>query len=128
MLISDLFFKIREMIETSPAKRDRLIFVSLAVAVVLNLLAWAVIPIFFWPSDGYVVLQYNIYFGISSLGRWPMLFLMPFSGLLVAAVNGSLAFSLYLKEKILSRFLSAGVLAYQAIIFVALCLIVYMNL
>jgi hypothetical protein len=128
MFINDLFFKVREIIEVSPAKRDRLILISLIVSGILNLAAWALIPIFFWHIKEFVVLQYNIYFGISSLGPWPMLFLMPASGLLVAAVNYSLSFYFFLKEKALSLFLASAALSYQLIILAALCLIIYMNL
>jgi len=128
MFINDLFFKVREIIEISPAKRDRLIVVSLAASAAVNALAWILIPIFFWQSKEFVVLQYNIYFGISSLGPWPMLFFMPASGLLVAAVNFSLSFGLYLKEKAISLFLAAAAMAFQAIILAALGLVIYMNL
>jgi len=128
MFINNLFFKVREIIEVSPAKRDRLIFISLIASAVLNALAWAVIPIFFWRIKEFVVLQYNIYFGISSLGPWPMLFLIPAAGLLIAAVNYSLAFHFYLKEKVLSLFLASSVLVFQVIICAALGLIIYMNL
>lgn len=128
MFLSNLFFKVRRIVETSPAKRDRLIFISLIISALLNLSAWAAIPIFFWPIREFVVLQYNIYFGISSLGPWPMLFLMPVFGLLIALVNYSLSFYLYLKEKVLSLFLASSALAYNAIILAALGLIIYMNL
>jgi len=128
MFVNNLFFKVREIIETSPAKRDRLIFISLAVSALFNLTAWIMIPIFFWHTNEFVVLQYNIYFGISSLGPWPMLFLMPASGLLIALINYSLSFYLYLKERVLSLFLASSALAYNAIILAALGLIIYMNL
>lgn len=128
MWINNFIFKVREIIEVSPAKRDRLIFVSLIIGGIANILAWILIPLFFWSAKEFIVLQYNIYFGISSLGPWPMLFLMPLSGLLIAGINYSLSFYLYLKEKIFSLYLAAFAMAYQLVILVALCLIIYMNL
>lgn len=128
MFINNLFFKVREIIEVSPAKRDRLIFVSLIISAVLNIAAWLAIPIFFWNVKDFVVLQYNIYFGISSLGPWPMLLLFPAFGLLVGAVNYALSFYLYLKEKTLSLFLASAAAVFQMIIFAALALIIYMNM
>lgn len=128
MFISDLFFKVREIIEISPAKRDRLISISLIISIVLNFLAWVAVPIMFWQAKEFVVLQYNIYFGISSLGPWLMLLLLPAFGLLVIAVNYSLSFYWYLKEKVLSMFLASSALSLQLIIAVALGLIIYMNL
>jgi len=128
MWINDLIFSVREIIEVSPAKRDRLIFVSLIIGGVANAAAWILIPIFFWQAKEFIVLQYNIYFGISSLGPWPMLFLMPLSGLLIAGINYSLSFYLYLKERVFSLYLAAFAMAYQLTILAALCLIIYMNL
>lgn len=128
MFINNILFKLREEIEISPAKRDRLIFISLIVSAVLNIAVWLAIPIFFWNVKDFVVLQYNIYFGISSLGPWPMLLIFPACGLLVGAVNYALSFYLYLKEKTLSLFLASAAAVFQMIIFAALALIIYMNL
>ncbi len=128
MFVNDLIFKIRDIIEPSPAKRDRLILATLIVSAVLNILAWLIIPIYFWHISGFAVLQYNIYFGISSLGPWLMLFFMPLAGLLVAIINYSAAFYLYLKEKVLSLVLACVASAFQLIILAALALIVYMNM
>lgn len=127
MFINDLFFKLREIIASSPAKRDRLIFISLIVAGVINAITWLIIPIYFWRFREFVVLQYNIYFGISSYGSWLTLFLMPFSGLLIGAINSALSFWLYLRQRTLSYFLIVSAVAYQLIILVALLLIIYMN-
>lgn len=128
MFINNILFKLREEIEISPAKRDRLIFISLIVSAVLNIAVWLAIPIFFWNVKDFVVLQYNIYFGISSLGPWPMLLILPACGLLVGAVNYALSFYLYLKEKTLSLFLASAAAVFQTIIFAVLALIIYMNL
>jgi len=128
MLINNIFFRISEAAAISPARRDRLIFVSLILAGLANALVWILIPLFFRQSKEFVVLQYNIYFGISSLGPWAMLFLLPLSGLLVGAVNFSLVFHLYLKERLLSLFLAAGAAVFQLIILAAAVLIIYLNI
>ncbi|MFA5021096.1 MAG: hypothetical protein WC517_03490 [Patescibacteria group bacterium] len=128
MLLNSIFFKISEAVGISPARRDRLIFVSLVLSGLVNALAWILIPLFLGRSKEFVVLQYNIYFGISSLGHWLMLFLLPLSGLLVGAINFSLAFYLYLKERALSLSLAAGAVAFQLIILTAVILIIYLNI
>lgn len=128
MWINNLFFKLRDVIEVSPAKRDRLIFASLVIGLFANVIGWILIPLFFWQAKEFVVLQYNIYFGISSLGSWPILWLIPFSGLVIMVINYALAFYLYLKEKIFSQFLAVFALAYQLIALAALALIIYMNI
>lgn len=124
----NLFFKIREAIESSPAKRDRLIQVSLIASAVLNLAAWIVVPAFFWQYKEYIILQYNVYFGISSLGYWWMLLMFPGLVLLASAVNMTLAFLFFLKEKMLSYFLAAATLAINLLALAALILIIYINI
>ena len=106
MFINDLFFKVREIISTSPAKRDKLISIAIIIAAMVDVVLWLIVPIYFWQSKDLVVLQYNIYFGISSFGPWLVLFSMPILGLLVLIVNATLSFWLYLKYRILSYFLA----------------------
>jgi hypothetical protein len=128
MFINNLFFKIREIIATSPAKRDWLIYLSLILVGLVNLAGWLIILAYFWQVNDFIVLQYNIYFGISSLGPWPILFFLPASGLIIIMINFALSFWLYLKERLLSYFLAIAALLFQLTILVGVILIVYMNL
>lgn len=127
-MITNLFFKLREMVESSPAKRDRLIQISLAACAVLNLAAWIAVPLFFWQFKEYIILQYNIYFGISSLGPWGMLFLFPLATLLASIVNFALAFLFFLQNKLMSHYLAVAAVALNLISLFALILIIYINI
>lgn len=127
-MITNLFYKVRDLIETSPAKRDRLIFISMIVAGVLNLISWLIVPISFWKFTEYVVLQYNIYFGISSLGPWAMLLLLPFLTLVGTLGNFALSFLFFLKNKLLSYYLAVAAVAINLIALFALILIIYINI
>jgi len=128
VFINNLFFKVREIIVSSPAKRDWRIYFSLILAGLANLACWLIILAYFWQVNDFIVLQYNIYFGISSLGPWPLLFFIPASGLVVMAINFALTFWLYLRERLLSYFLATSALLFQLIMLVGLILIVCMNL
>jgi len=123
-----IFLKLRQLIEESPAKRDRLVSGVLIAAVVFDLLSFLAILIYFWRVKEFVVLQYNIYFGISSFGPWFYLLLLPLFGLLVCLVNFLLALKVYLRDKNLSYFLSFSALAVALIIATQIGLLVYMNL
>lgn len=112
----------------SPAKRDRLIIMNLLLSVAINIVLWALLILNFWFSREYIILGYNIYFGISSFGPWYQVLLMPILGLLVILVNFSLSFSLYLKEKIISYLLSLVATIFSAIIFLAALIIIYVNI
>jgi len=127
-MITNLFYKVRDLIETSPAKRDRLIFISMITAGVLNLISWLIVPIFFWKFTEYVVLQYNIYFGISSLGPWALLLLLPFLTLAGSLGNFALSFLFFLKNKLLSYYLAVAAVAINLIALFALILIIYINI
>ena len=128
MFLNSLIFNLRELVEKSPAKRDKLIFIPLIFCGLFIIVGWILVLMFFWSIMDYVILHYNIYFGISSLGRWPMLLLMPASGLLVIIVNYFLSLYFYLKDKLLSYFLVMTALAYNALVLAALILIIYINL
>lgn len=127
MFINSLFFKLRDLIEHSPAKRDRFIIASFIISIMFLTFSFAVIPFSFWNFKDYIVLHYNIYFGISSLGSWAMLFLLPLSGLIVLIINSILAVILYLRRYLLTYFLSFATVFFNLIVLISVILIIYIN-
>jgi len=123
-----IFLKLRQLIEESPAKRDRLVSGVFSAAAFFDLLALAAVLLYFWHFQEFVVLQYNIYFGISSFGPWQYLLFLPLAGWLICLVNFLLAFKVYLRDRNLSYFLSFAALASALIIAAQIGLLVYMNL
>ncbi|MFA6594428.1 MAG: hypothetical protein WCT16_04215 [Candidatus Buchananbacteria bacterium] len=123
-----IFLKLRQLIEESPAKRDRLVSGALIAAAVFDLLSLLAVLLYFWRFKEFVVLQYNIYFGISSFGPWQYLLLLPLLGWLICVANFLLALKVYLRDKNLSYFLSFTALAAALIIAAQIGLLVYMNL
>ncbi len=128
MFINDIFFKLSDLVEHSPAKRDRFILFSFIIAAILVTISFVIVPISFWNFKDYIVLHYNIYFGISSLGPWLQLLLLPLSSFLVLLLNGILILILYLKQKVLSYFLSFASVFYSLIVLVSVVLIIYINI
>ncbi|NCN07526.1 hypothetical protein GW933_02420 [Candidatus Falkowbacteria bacterium] len=112
----------------SPAKRDKLVMTSLLFSVVINTFLWILLIFNFWQGSEYIVLSYNIYFGISGFGLWYQVLLMPAMGLLFIIFNFAIAFYVYLKEKIISYFLSFGALLVNIIIFLAALIIINVNI
>lgn len=123
-----ILYKIQDSILMSPAKRDRIIVASLAISLVINVVLWVLLIFNFVQGSQYVVLGYNIYFGISAFGPWYKVLLMPALALLVILFNFPLAFSVYLKEKMMSYFLSFVALLCNIIIFLAALIIIYVNI
>lgn len=123
-----ILYKLQDSILTSPAKRDRLIIMNLFLSVVLNILLWILLVFNFLPANQYVVLGYNIYFGISSFGPWYRVLIMPALGSVIILLNFSLSFSLYLRERLVSYFLSFTASIFNIIIFLAALIIIYVNI
>ncbi|PIS06166.1 MAG: hypothetical protein COT80_01175 [Candidatus Buchananbacteria bacterium CG10_big_fil_rev_8_21_14_0_10_33_19] len=123
-----ILYKIQDSILMSPAKRDKLVMTSLLFSVVINTFLWILLIFNFWQGSEYIVLSYNIYFGISGFGLWYQVLLMPAMGLLFIIFNFAIAFYVYLKEKIISYFLSFGALLVNIIIFLAALIIINVNI
>lgn len=127
MFVTNLFFKLKELSENSPAKRDKIIITSLVSSLFFVVLSGVIIPIVFWQTKEFVILKYNIYFGISSLGPWYQLWLLPLYGLLFLIADYFLAFKYFLRYHLLTYFLVISGLAINLILFISLLLIIYIN-
>jgi hypothetical protein len=127
MLLGNLLFKLRELLDNNPAKRDRFILVSFIFVLILILASFLIIPLFFRSEEEYIVLHYNIYFGISSLGPWYWLFVNPLLSLVVAIINFILAVKFYLRNKIVSYLLVGFSVSCSLVLLFALGLIIYIN-
>ena len=129
IIISDMIlFKLQEFIFTSVARRDRIILMNVALSILMNVAVWLAIIYNFWLESEYITLHYNIYFGISALGPWYALLVIPLLGLVIIMVNFLLSLYFYLKQQILSYFLTFGMTVVNLIMLVAVGLIIYINL
>lgn len=123
-----IWYKFKESILKSPAKRDKLVLVNLVLSLLINVAILAALIFYFSRSSEYVVLKYNMYFGISSFGSWYFILLIPLLGLLVGAVNFLWCFKLYLKEKELSYFLAITTSVFAVLMAVVASIITYVNI
>ena len=123
-----ILLKFQELVVSSPAKRDKFILSSFTAGVLFNAVLWVALIFNFWASSEYIILRYNIYFGISSFGPWLNILLIPFVGGLIITVNFLLAFYFYFDYKILSYFLSFSATGLNLIILIAGFLLIYINL
>ena len=119
--------KLRELIYDNPAKRDKAIIISLVLSLLVNIALWALLLVKFWNFSEYVILDYNIYFGISLLGPWYQILLMPLLGLAAIVVDFLLAFHLYLKNLLVSRFLVFVALGFNLILLTGGLFLMFVN-
>lgn len=121
-------FKFQELILSGTARRDKLVLVNLAVGLLANVILWIILVFNFWGSVEYIILRYNIYFGISSFGPWWRILLLPLIGLLILVINFGNAFYFHFHNRILSYFLSFGAAGLNIILLAAGLLLIYINL
>ena len=123
-----IFLKLFDLVENTPAKRDHVIFPAMIVAVVLNIANWLAVLFGFWNFKEYIILQYNVYFGISSFGAWQQLLLLPLAGLIIGVIDFLWSFRLYLEYRVLSRVLAVTAVVLNLILLLAISLLIYMNM
>jgi len=123
-----IFYQWRDSILTSPAKRDKIILANLLLSLAINVFIWLALILVLGARGQYIILGYNMYFGISAFGPWYNILLIPILSLLVIALNFSLSFYLYLKEIILSYFLAAVALVFNLLLLVSALIIIYVNI
>lgn len=126
-------YDIGEKIFNSLGKRDKVIIVSFAGALFINLATWLAVLLFFrkigWsvsPED-FVILRYNIYFGISSFGQWYKLLFAPLVGFLVVLINLPFSLLSYLNYKIAAYILALSAVITNIAGLVAVLLLTYIN-
>lgn len=107
--------------------KDRFILINFGLALIINLLLAFLLYTEIEHSGLPIYLHYNVYFGVDLIGDWTQVFILPAAGLFIWIVNLSLAYLLYIKEKILSYFLAAAVLLASVFIFIAGLLVIWIN-
>ncbi len=122
-----LLLKLRELIYDNPAKRNRIIIFDLVLCLLVNIVLWVLLLLKFWNFGEYIILDYNIYFGISMLGPWYQILIMPLLGLAVIAVDFLLAFKVYLKNILVSYFLIFAALGFNLIMLAAGLFLIFVN-
>lgn len=84
---------------------DRLIFVSLLAALLINIILWVVLSSKFGLSTRAAPLHWSVIYGIDFVGSSRAVYELPLTGLAIFFVNASLAKLLHSHEKILAYIL-----------------------
>lgn len=107
--------------------RDRLVLVSLAAALVVNIILWLAVFGKFGYSRELIPLHFNIVYGIDFVGSARELYELPLSGLLLLGVNFYLGKTLYPREKLFAYFLSFAALLVQILLGIAVLTLLVLN-
>lgn len=81
---------------------DWYIQIIIFLSFIANVAIWILIYRRIEPSRDLIALHYNIYFGISLLGEWYRVLVIPAFGVFVGFVNFALSFFVYPKDRVLA--------------------------
>ncbi len=79
------------------------------------------------PQVKPVALRYTIYFGISMIGPWYQVFIIPLIGFIIILINFITAYIIFIKSKILSYFLVIASSLIQLLLLISAILIYLLN-
>jgi hypothetical protein len=106
---------------------DPIIFFSLFLAILVNVGIWVALRFVVQATDQPIILHYNIYFGVDSIGDWRNVFIMPAVALLIFLVNLVLSRFFYYKERLVSHLFAGMGLLVQILMVVGVISILIIN-
>lgn len=106
---------------------DRLNFSSQAVALLVNIIHWAILWLKIKPDEAYVVLHYNVIYGVDLVDRAAFIYMIPAAALLVLILNFLASNYFFKREKLAGYFLNAAGIAVQLIFFAATLTLIVIN-
>lgn len=109
--------------------RDRAMMLSLVIAALLNLAAWALVASRTRSLIGQttVPLHYTIYFGVDLVGRWYEILIPPFFGSVVFLVNYLIVFAIHEERRFFAYAYALGTVVLEAIILAASFFVILLN-
>lgn len=129
------FFRFIEKLKATPARKNKLIIIPLAIGLIFNILMWVLIYFKFRPlvanlpeDQAFIPLHYNIYLGVDLFGKWQKIFMLPGLGLFFLFLNTVLALVIYNKRALISYFLSSITPIIQIFFLVATIITILINI
>ncbi len=125
---SKLFFKMKLIEKHKDFFKNPIIFWLLATSILFNLANWIFLALFIKPVDKTIILHYNVYFGVDSVGYWGQAYYLPAIGLILLVINLILAGYFYLrKDRMASHILMMTALMVQLSLLIASASIILIN-
>ncbi len=75
--------------------RSRIVLWLLFLGVFANLIDWLALLIFLHPTGNSVILHYNVYFGVDSVGTARKAYMLPSIGVIILLTNAALSAYFY---------------------------------
>lgn len=108
--------------------KSRIVIWLLILSFVINLADWLILKIWIKPVDFSIILHYNVYFGVDSIGDYRQVYILPAIGFFLGIINFFLAKHFYdQKERIASYILLLTMLMIQLSLTVAETSVILIN-
>lgn len=106
--------------------KDRGVLSFLSLTLLFNAALWVYLPLAVPITSNAIFLHYTVHFGVDLIDSWGNIFVLPFLGLFLAAVNFLLAYLVY-RHKILSWLLTGAAALLQIILLIQAFFLAFIN-
>lgn len=103
--------------------RERYIFLTTVTSLIFVAVSYAWIAVAMKPAAGLIPLHYSILFGVDRLGTRFQLYGVPSASLAITAVNASVAYYIFHKDKYASYYVMLMAALFSSITFFSLFLL-----
>lgn len=117
---------VKELLRTSALYRRTAIASGVLLLLTVALPVWRILPMA--GDRPFIPLHYNVYVGVDAFGPWYDVFVLPMLGAALLVVNLVFQAAFYERERVLSAFFAVATLVTEAVLLVAMVLIVLLNL
>lgn len=108
--------------------QSHIILWLLILSFTVNLIDWLILRIWVKPVEFSIILHYNVYFGVDSIGNYHQAYVLPAIGLILFLINFFLSLYFYRqKERIASYILLMAMLMIQLSLIVASTSVILIN-
>lgn len=110
-----------------PFFADRINFIGLGLAAVINLFHWLILYYNIKPNESSILLHYNVVYGTDLIEKSTYLYRIPLLALGLLLLNAIISSIFYRREKLASYFFNYGTIAVQIFFLIATIVIIAAN-
>jgi hypothetical protein len=108
--------------------KSRIVIWLLFLGGFLNVINWLILKFFLSSYEKDIILHYNVYFGVDSIGFSRGAYLLPFIGVIILLVNVAFSFYFYIKkERVASYILLITSLMVQISLLISVISVIIIN-
>jgi len=108
--------------------KNRIVLWLLSLGIFLNVIIWLLLKFLLRSGGSSIILHYNVYFGVDSIGASHEVYVLPFIGCIIFFLNLFLSFYFYIKkERVASYVLLLTMLMVQGGLLISAISVIIIN-